>query len=304
MTERTRAMLLLLVTALLWSSGGLAIKQVNLGPLALTGVRSALSALTLIALYRGRLHFRPTPACLGAAVSYAGLLLGNVVATKLTSAANAILLAYTAPVYVALAAPRLLGEPTRPRDWLFVLTVFGGMILFFLDDLSVSGLWGNLAAVGSGLSYAAFTLLMRRQKNASPVESAVLGHILTALVGLPFLEAGLPSPAGWLGLLYLGVLQQGVSLAGYAWAIRRLGALETICIMTLEPILNPIWVALGYGEVPGAWSLAGGLVVLGAVTLRSLAGARRHPGAAAVAPEAPAQETALRSSASAARAGS
>lgn len=273
-------MLLLGLTALVWSSGGLAIKAVDLPPMALTGARSALSALTLAALFRGRLALSLSPARVCAALSYAGLLISNVAATKMTTAANAILLAYTAPVYVALLAPRLLGEKTRPADWLFVGATLAGMALFFLDKLSAQGLWGNLVAVGSGLCYAAFTLSMRAQKDASPVEGVLWGHALTALIGLPFLlpelAQGRPDLSGWAALAYLGVAQQGLSLALYVWCIKRLGALETILIMTLEPILNPVWVALGLGELPGLWACAGGAVVLAAVTLRGAAQARAH----------------------------
>jgi drug/metabolite transporter (DMT)-like permease len=247
---------------------------VDLDPLALTGVRSALSALTLALLLRGRLDLRPTPARLGAAVSYACMLLSNVAATKLTTAANAILLSYTAPVYVALLAPRLLGEPTRPRDWLFIAATLSGMALFFLDRLTPAGLWGNLVAVGTGICYAAFTLCMRAQKDGSPVSPVVLGHLLAALAGLPFLAGGLPSAGDWLGLAWLGVVQQGVSLVFYAWAIRRLGALEAILVMALEPVLNPVLVALGYGETPGGWAMLGGAVVVGAVVLRGAAAGR------------------------------
>ncbi|WP_147819303.1 DMT family transporter [Salidesulfovibrio onnuriiensis] len=275
MQENTKAALLMAATALIWSSGGLAIKLVELNPMALTGVRSLLSALTLAALFRGRLDFSLSGARVGAALGYAGLLITNVAATKLTTSANAILLAYTAPVYVALLAPFFLGEKTRRADWAFIAVVLGGMVLFFLDRLSPTGLWGNLVAIGTGISYACFTLCMRAQRCSSPVESVILGHGITALAGLPFLAQGLPDASGWLGLAYLGVLQQGVSLALYVWAIRRLGALEAILIMTLEPIFNPVWVALGYGEVPGPWAVAGGVVVVGAVTLRGVAGAVR-----------------------------
>lgn len=277
MSERARASLLLAATAFIWSSGGLAIKLVDLPPMAITGVRSALSALTLAFIFRKDLHFSLTPLRLCAALSYAGLLISNVAATKMTTAANAILLAYTAPVYVALLAPRLLGEKTRPADWLFIGVVLSGMVLFFLDQLSPEGLLGNIVAVGSGLCYAAFTLSMRAQAagtKASAVEPVLLGHALTACVGLPFLYGSLPSAEAWAGLLYLGVFQQGVSLAFYVWCIKRLGALEAILIMTLEPVLNPVWVALGVGELPGFWSLMGGLAVLLAVTLRGVLQAR------------------------------
>ena len=276
MTDKSKAILLMAATALIWSSGGLAIKLVEWNPMAITGVRSGLAALTLAVLFRKRLCFCFSPIQWGAAIGYAGLLITNVVATKLTTSANAILLAYTAPVYVALLAPWLLKEKTRKSDWLFIGVTVGGMTLFFLDRLSPSGLWGNIIAMGTGLSYAVFTLCMRAQKDASPVESVIMGHVLTALCGLPFMFDTLPSAESWLGLLYLGILQQGVSLVLYTWAIQRLGALEAILIMMLEPIFNPIFVAVGYGELPGLWAVAGGVTVIGAVTLRGVLGALRR----------------------------
>ena len=275
MNERTKALLFMAATALIWSSGGLAIKLVQWNPMAITGVRSALAAATLAFLFRGNLRFRLSPMAWAAGIGYAGMLITNVVATKWTTSANAILLAYTAPVYVALLAPWLLKERTRASDWVFIAVSAGGMVLFFLDRLSATGLWGNLVAVSTGLCYAVSTVCMRAQKDASPMQSAILGHVLTALCGLPFLFDGTPGPEAWAGLLYLGIIQQGVSLALYTWAIKRLGALEAILIMMLEPIFNPVWVALGYGELPGPWALAGGALVIGAVMLRAVAPALR-----------------------------
>lgn len=270
MNDRTKAMCLMATTALIWSSGGLAIKLVEWNPMAITGIRSALAALTLVVLFRGKLSFRLSLIQLAAAAGYAGLLISNVVATKLTTSANAILLAYTAPVYVALLAPWLIKERTRKSDWAFIALTVGGMVLFFLDRLTPTGLWGNIIAIGTGFSYAVFTLCMRAQKESSPVESVVLGHLLTALCGLPFMFDAMPGGQSWAGLIYLGILQQGVSLALYIWAIKRLGALEAILIMMLEPIFNPVWVAVGYGEIPGFWAIAGGTIVIGAVTLRGV----------------------------------
>ncbi|MEA5089803.1 DMT family transporter [Solidesulfovibrio sp.] len=271
-----RAALLLAVTAFLWSTGGVAIKLAPLSPMAVTGGRSLLAALTLWLLFRGRLDFRLTRPFVCAALGYAGLLVTNVAATKLTTAANAILLAYTAPVYVALFAPAVLKEPTRPADWAFVAATVGGMALFFLDKLSPAGLWGNVLAVGTGISYAVFTLAMRAGRDGGLVAAVVAGHLLTAAAGLPFLLAGPPrDAAAWLGLAYLGVVQQGLSLALYVWCIKRLRALTAICIMTLEPVLNPVFVALGCGELPGRFAVLGGIVVVGAVTLRAVFAGRR-----------------------------
>lgn len=268
-----QASLCMAVTALAWSTGGLAIKFVTLSPMALAAGRGAIAALVLLALFRGRLDFRPTPARIGGALCYAGLLVTNVAATKLTTAANAILLAYTAPVYVALAAPFFLGEKTRRADWCFVAVTLGGMVLFFLDKLSPTGFWGNVIAVGTGLAYAGFTLCMRAGREASPVSTVIAGHLLTVLVGLPFLLADPPVGVGdWLGLAYLGVVQQGLSLVLYVWCIVRLPAVTAICLMSLEPVCNPIWVAVGYGELPGPWAMVGGAVVVAAVVSRALAG--------------------------------
>ena len=145
-SEKKVAMLLMATTALIWSSGGLAIKLVAWNPMAITGFRSALAAATLILMFRGRLRFSLSPVMVGAAVGYAGLLITNVAATKFTTAANAILLAYTAPVYVALLAPFTLQERTCASDWLCMVMTIGGMLLFFVDRLSPTGLWGNIIA--------------------------------------------------------------------------------------------------------------------------------------------------------------
>jgi len=282
MQEHRRAALLLAGTALLWSTGGLAIKSVNLSPMAVTGGRSLFSALTLLALFGGRLDFALTPARVGAAVAYAALLVTSVAATKMTTAANAILLAYTAPIYVALLAPVFLGEKTCRADWLFIAASLGGMALFFLDRLSPSGVWGNLLAVSTGLSYAVFTVCMRAGRDGqdgSLVSAVIVGHGLTALAGLPFLvgQASVMTVSDLLGLGYLGLVQQGGSLALYVWCIKRLQALEAMCLLMLEPIFNPIFVALGYGELPGFWAVLGGLVVIGAVILRGMIGSGRRP---------------------------
>lgn len=275
MTTRTTATLFLVCTALIWSSGGLAIKLIDWPPLAVAGMRSGLAALVLLAFLGRRIARRPSRTELLAALSSLVLLASHVAATRLTTAANAILLAYTAPVYVALAAPRILGEPTRRADWLMVCACMGGMVLFFLDKLGPGGLAGNLLGVLAGMAYASFTLCMRASKDADPLAAVFIGHCLTFLAGLPFiLSAPLPPPQALPWLLYMGVVQQGLSMLLYVWCIKRIGALEIILIMTLEPILNPVWVALGHGELPGPFALAGGCMVLLAITARALSAAR------------------------------
>ena len=183
-------------------------------------------------------------------------------------AANAILLQFTAPIYVAFLAAWLLKEKTRLYDWLTVFVVIGGMGLFFLDNLSMQGVWGNLIAAASGVTFALFTVFMRMQKDGSPLESVLLGNILTALIGLPFLSLAMPTSNGWLLLVGLGVVQLGIPYILFSRAIKHATALEAILIPIIEPLLNPLWVFLILGETPGMFALAGGVIVMAAVTTR------------------------------------
>jgi drug/metabolite transporter (DMT)-like permease len=232
-------------------------------------MRSAIGAAVLFAVFRPR-RFTWSWLQLGAAVAYAATVTLFVVANKTTTAANAILLQYTAPVHVALFGAWFLGEKPRRLDWIALTLVLGGMVLFFLEDLSMTGLWGNLAALASGLSFAWLALFLRRQKEGSPVEAILLGNLLAALIGLPFMLQSSPTEAGWLGLTLLGVFQVGLPYALFARAIREVTALEAMLIPTIEPVLNPLWVLLLLGEAPGGMALMGGAVILSTVTGRGL----------------------------------
>ncbi|HQF39181.1 MAG TPA: DMT family transporter [Opitutaceae bacterium] len=274
--QHSRAVLGLLGAALLWSMGGVLLKSVHIHPLAVAGGRGLIAALFLMAcLRRWRLRF--SPVMVGAALAYTGTTALFAAANQLTTAANAILLQYTAPIYVAWLGRWLLGERVTRLDWVTIVVVFAGMALFFADQLSADGLLGSILAVVSGVSFALMTVLLRKQKDAEPVDSIVLGNLVGAAIGLPFFAAGpLPSPAGWAALIALGTLQLGLSYLLYSRAIRHVTALGSILILMLEPLLNPVWAALVLGERPGRWALVGGAVVLGAVTTRALLLARRQ----------------------------
>jgi drug/metabolite transporter (DMT)-like permease len=198
-----------------------------------------------------------------------------VAATTLTSAANAIFLQYTAPVWVALFGIWYLGERARPVDWGTMGVIFIGMALFFGDKLSAQGVIGNILAIIGGVCFAWLILFMRKQKDGSPESIALLGNILCAIVGLPVVllawsNGTLPGPQSWIILLFLGIFQLGIPYLLYARAIRSLSAMEAVLIQTLEPILNPIWVFLVIDEKPGPWAMAGAAVVLVAVTVRAI----------------------------------
>ncbi len=279
----TRSVLLLVGASLCWSLAGVLIKFVatTWPGLAVAGGRGAIAALFLLLTNRGlRFHFSRDQVI--GAIGYAACTITFCAATTLTSAANAILLQYTAPVWVALLGAWLLGERATRADWLTIVVALGGMALFFKDSLTLGHLDGDLLAIVSGVCFAGMTIALRKQKDGSAIESIILGNVLAFLVGLPWIVQAPPLPAsGWAALVTLGVVQLGVSYWLYARAIRHVTALEAVLIPVIEPILNPIWVLLFLHEKPSGWALVGGVIVLTAVTLRAWLSVRGRRAAAA-----------------------
>lgn len=264
-----RAVLMLVATAALWSLGGVLIKWVNWHPVAIAGTRSLIGAALIGIAFRHELRFTWSFEQIGGALAYAGTVVLFVIANKLTTAANAILLQYTAPIYVVLFSPWFLGERVSRRDWLILFTMMGGMVLFFLDELTLDGYLGNGIALSSGLCFAWLTLFLRRQKDGSALPSLLLGNLLAGVIGLPFMLQSLPDLSSWIGLLLLGVVQLGLPYILYALALRHVLAVEGILIPMIEPVLNPLWVFLMMGEQPSPWAIVGGAIILGAAIFRA-----------------------------------
>ncbi|MCB9136842.1 MAG: DMT family transporter [Caldilineaceae bacterium] len=274
MTKR-RAVLYLLIAVIGFSTSGVLVKLTTLDALALTAGRSIVAGAVFWA-YLGRPHFARSIAQVGGGLAFVGAQVFFVAATQLTSAANAILLQYTAPIYVAVFGFWFLGERVRRLDWAAMLVIGAGMAFFFAGDLTQSGLLGNVYAILSGVSLAWLVLFMRKQKDGSPLETVLVGSIFAALLGAPSLLRSTPTMNDWLIILFLGVVQLGIPFILYSLAIRRLEAVEAILIQALEPILNPIWVFLAIDERPSRQALLGGALVLTAVTGRALLAARRR----------------------------
>ena len=261
-------MCLMVVTALMWSFGGVLIKSVEWNPMAISGARSGIAAILLLAAVR-RPKFTWSFPQVGGACAYVGTVSLFAVANKLTTAANAILLQYTSPIWIALLGAAFLGERATRADWLVITTVILGMALFFADDLTQASFLGTVIAIASGFCFGCLTLFLRKQKDGSPLETVLLGNILTALISIPFMLGSSPGSRGWLLLAVTGIFQLGLPYLLYTTAIRHVTALDAILIATIEPILNPVWVLLAIGERPGPWTLVGGTVVLLSVTVRS-----------------------------------
>ncbi|RPI67139.1 MAG: EamA/RhaT family transporter [Ignavibacteriae bacterium] len=289
-----QGLLALLLTAILWSSGGLLIKSIPLPALTIAGGRSAIAAIVMLLWLR-----KPKPiwtvAQWGSIISYTLTVILFVMATKLTTAANAIFLQYTAPIWVAIFSVFVTKEKLTRIDLISVLVVMAGMSVFFLDKMEGGQLTGNLIALASGLAFAGVALFMRAQNGVSTTESILFGNILTfgvcALFVVPSAMFQVPStispfsffaisPFSLFALVLMGVFQLGVSYILYSWAMKHVTAIEAILITTLEPILNPLWVALFLGEVPSTVAIIGGLIVVAGVVARNFAYERAHDPAA------------------------
>ena len=274
----TKSVGLLLGGALCWSLAGVLFKHVEWPGLAAAGGRGLLAALFLLAVTWRELRFTWSPLQLGAAAAYAACTILFTLANKMTTAANAILLQYTAPVWIALLGAWLLNERTTRADWLTIAAVLGGLAVFFYEGLQLGNIAGLVVALASGVGFAVMTILMRKQKHASALESIILGNLLSFLIGVPALwSAPALPPSGWVALGMLGVVQLGLAYLLYAKAIKHVTALEAVLIPVIEPILNPVWVMIAVGERPSPLALLGGAIVLGAVTLRAVASLRHRP---------------------------
>jgi drug/metabolite transporter (DMT)-like permease len=260
---------LLLASAILWSLGGVLIKSIDWTPMAIAGARSLIAALIIGLLVPGvvrKISWQSVPG----ALAYSATVILFVVATKQTTAANAIFLQYTAPIYIAIISPWLLHERTKWQDWLLILIALAGVALFFLDQLSLQGLSGVIAALGSGIAFAFLAVFMRRQREGSPEAIVFLGNGVTLLFALPWMFPVMRIQQNGPWLLLLGSIQLAIPYLFYSQAIRHVRALDASIISIIEPILNPIWVMLATNEHPSLWSIVGGSVVLATSLTRSL----------------------------------
>ncbi len=273
LSERRKAILYLALAAILWSTSGLFVKILDWQPISILAGRSLFASIVFL-VYLRRIPTRFNRWQLLATGMFILTQFLFVTSTKMTTAANAIFLQYTAPIYVVLLAFWLLREKPARTDWISMLIIFIGLTLFFADKLSTDGLYGNLLAILSGVTSAVMMVAFRAQKNGNPAESNLIAFLLTATLGFPFVLKETWTVTNWSILAFLGVFQIGLAFIFFTQGIKHIPALEANLIGTLEPVLNPIWVFLFFGESMGAFALIGGLVVLGGVTLSAVGSAR------------------------------
>jgi drug/metabolite transporter (DMT)-like permease len=276
LAARRRSVGFLVLAAILWSTGGVMIKSTTWQPLAILVGRNIFSSVVLL-LYLRRFPTHWTRWKLIAAVSHLLTAFLFISSTKLTTAANAIFLQYTAPLYIVLLGFWFLHEKPTSTDWLSMPVIFSGMFLFFGDKLSTAGLQGNVLAALSGVTMAMMTVALRAQKDGTPIESILIAQVFTVIFGFPLLFRESWTTTNWLIVAYLGIFQIGFAFLLFTNALKHVPAIEATLIGTLEPVLNPLWVALFIGERPGSFALIGALIVLSGVVINAVGSARAAP---------------------------
>jgi len=254
--------ILLITAALMWSLGGIFIKLVDLNPMGIAGIRSLGAAVVLlIYIKKPRLYWNRY--FLTGVLAYTAMVVLYVLSIRLTTAANAIFLEFTAPIYVVAFSYFLLNEKIDRFDILTMVIIFLGMGLFFMDELTFYGFWGNIMALVAGVCLALVTVLIRKEKE-SAFEIVFYGNVLTAIICFTFIIEGLSKSTqlDWLIIFGLGIFQLGIPYILYTTALKYVSALDAILVGMLEPILNPIWVYIFIGEAMGEWAFIGGALVM------------------------------------------
>ena len=266
------------LAALLWSSGGLFIKILTLDAFQISFYRSAIAAVTIIVISKAnkkKLTYEFDIISVLCSLCYALVLIMFVVAAKLTKVANAIFLQFTAPIYLLILEPIFLKTKFEKKNLIALIFCFAGMVLFFFGKLELSGIQGNLIAIGSGISFALFTLFLKWKKQIHKTEDTmiyiVVGNILVCIFCLPLMINNLTLDlTQFLILLYMGIFQIGISYIIFNEGVKYISATESMIIAMLEAILSPIWVFLGVGEVPSGYAIAGSLIILITIVWRNL----------------------------------
>ena len=269
---------------LLWSTGGLFIKLTSFNAFAVNAGRSLFAALT-VALFTYRKGLQLNRFILLKSLLYAGTLSCFVYANKTTTAANAIFLQYTAPIYILILSPFVLKEKFRPADLATVVLCIGGMALFFVDDSQATSapnvFFGNIVALASGVFFGLYILLLRHPAatHDNPAVSVFYGNLIIVLVMLPLILSDPPKAvhgSDIAAIMFLGIFQIGLAYilftSGVAAGVR---SLDASIIGFIEPLFNPIWVFLFIGEKPSKWAMVGGAIIILTIALHTWIGTRR-----------------------------
>lgn len=267
--EHQKGIIAVFIAAVLWSTGGVLIKLVTLHPMQISLFRAVFAAIVFAVIFK-KDAVRANKYTFLNALFYAAILILFVVATKMTTAANAIFLQYTAPIYVLIFEPLINKTEYKLINVLTIIACFLGMTLFFFGELSMTNLTGNLIALLSGIAFAAFLIGMRKNKHEFQFSTIFYGNIIIMVFCLPtMLNLYTLSLSDFGMVAFLGIFQIGIAYAIFSYGLKRVFAIEASLIGMIEPVLNPVWVLIWYGEVPSAGAIMGGIIIILAISMRT-----------------------------------
>lgn len=270
MKKENIAIIEMLICAALWSVAGIFIKLIPWNGFAVAGMRSLIAGLT-IAVYMliTRHRYILSRRTVIGGIMTAGVYTCFTVANKLTTAANAIVLQYTCPVFIVILSAIFLKQKIRKNDLAVVIATLAGIALFFFDQLKPGYILGNFVAIAAGMFMAVMFILVVNMEGDERFSTITNGQFLTFFVGLPFIIATKPefTAAATASILVLGVFQLGISYILYVKSTQYCPPLACCLLGALEPLLNPVWVLIFDGERPGVWALIGGIIVVVSITL-------------------------------------
>lgn len=274
MREKRIGELQMLACAVMWSISGIIIKYIDWSPLAIAGGRSLVSAVVVV-VFMVASKMKPiiNKQVIWAGVSLFGCVTCFVTANKMTTAANAIVLQYIAPAFVLIISAVFLKHKLKKIEIAVVASTFLGIILFFVDEIDFDGMMGNFIAICSGLFMAIMFVFNGKLNLDARMTGILVAHLLTATIGLPIGFATYETvitQQDIMLILLLGVVQLGIPYVLYALAASKISPLSCSLIGMIEPLLNPIWVAIFYGEMPGLFAVLGGVIVIVSVLVHNI----------------------------------
>ena len=268
--EHQKGIIAIIIAAILWSTGGIFIKLTSLTPMQISFFRCAFAALIFLVVFNKELLKANIFTFINAGL-YAAVLILYVMATKTTTAANAVFLQYTAPIYVLIFEPMINKTKYEKINIITIIICILGMTLFFTDKLSSGSIYGNIFALLSGVAFAAFLLGMRKNKKEHQFVSIFYGNIIVVLITLySIFQIESLSFSNFIMVSYLGIFQVGIAYIVFAYGLKRVLAVEASLISMIEPVLNPVWVLIGYGELPSVTAIFGGVIILLTVSIRAV----------------------------------
>ncbi|HYE68979.1 MAG TPA: DMT family transporter [Anaerovoracaceae bacterium] len=271
--SKNQAIMYMLLCSVLWSTAGILIKFLPWNPMVIAGMRSLISACVYLLYMRyEKIEFTINKDSILSGIALMCTFLFFVAANKFTTSANAIVLQYSAPIFILILSALFYHQKFRKGDIITVAVTSIGISLFFLDKLSGGYLMGNLLAIMAGISFASMFVVTGHTDEHSRSSGILLGHVFTSVIGIPFIffSPTPVSPSIIAAIFAMGIFQLGIPYILYGLAVRKCSPLACSLISAVEPLLNPVWVFLYNGEVPSFFALIGGAIVISAVVAWSL----------------------------------